>query len=339
VKKKAETTPIRRPTKVNMFGFIPLLATRFAIGFIIPVVRSRNLLIIYVHNSFLSHHISFMDTMIWLGPAGVPVSAKERSTIGGLRQVVELGLNAMEVEFVRGVTMSVGMAKKVGEVAKELGIRLSVHCPYFINLCSPEKKKVEASKRRILDSVQRAHAMGADMVVFHPGYYGKLTPEEAYDAVKAADEDIIDRMRAAGIKKVYLGHETTGKVSAFGTLDEIIRLCKELPQCRPVIDFAHIYARQAGKIDYREILDKLKQLRLDHLHTHFTSMEWTPAKKLEGGNERRHLPLKFNKPPFLPLAKEILRRKINITLISESPILELDSLEMKKIFEKLGYRF
>jgi len=37
--------------------------------------------------------------------------------------------------------------------------------------------------------------------------------------------------------------------------------------------------------------------------------------------------------------KEILKRKIDITIISESPVLEQDSLVMKKMFEKLGYRF
>ena len=277
--------------------------------------------------------------MIWLGPAGIPVTSKDRSTAGGLLRVKELGLNAMEVEFVRGITLSVEAAREVGKIAKKLKIKLSVHCPYFINLCSPEKKKVEASKKRIIESARRASAMGADIVVFHPGYYGKLSPEEAYELVKSADEDMVDRLRGEGIRKVKLGHETTGKLSAFGTLDEIVRLCREVPQSVPVVDFAHIYARQGGKIDYEKIFEKLKPLKLKHLHTHFTSMEWTPAKNGKGGNERRHLPLKVGKPPFEPLAREILKRKINITIISESPVLELDSLEMKKIFEKLGQRF
>jgi deoxyribonuclease-4 len=37
--------------------------------------------------------------------------------------------------------------------------------------------------------------------------------------------------------------------------------------------------------------------------------------------------------------KEILRRKIDITLISESPTLEQDALVLKKMFEKHGYKF
>jgi len=277
--------------------------------------------------------------MIYLGPAGIPTVSKERTTIAGIRCVAELKLSALEVEFVRRVGMSNELAKETGRVAKELNILLSVHCPYFVNLCSQEKEKLEASKRRILDSVERAFHMGSDVAVFHPGFYGDQTPEAAFKAIEGACRDMLDRMGAKGIKGVRLGLETTGKVSQFGTLDEIIEICKKLKGCAPVVDFAHIYARRAGRIDYGEVFEKLKPLKLKHLHSHFTSMEWTPAKAPWQGNERRHLELKVNKPPFEPLAKEVLKRKVNITLISESPILEKDSLEMKRILEKLGHRF
>lgn len=276
---------------------------------------------------------------IYLGPAGVPLSAEKRTTIDGLKKIAELNLTALEVEFVRGVAMSNEAADEVGKLAKELGILLSVHCPYFVNLCSTDMQKLEASKKRILDSVERAYHMGAHIAVFHPGFYGSLKPEAAFEAVERACVDMLDRMKSMGIREVALGHETTGKISAFGTLDELVRLCKQIRGCEPVVDFAHLFARAAGKIDYAEVFDKLKSLKLKHLHSHFTSMEWTPAKIPSYGNERHHLPIKFDKPPFEPLAKEILKRKLSITLISESPMLELDSLEMKRIFEKLSYRF
>ncbi len=277
--------------------------------------------------------------MIYLGPAGIPISSKGHGTLDGIRRVAELELNSMEVEFVRGVAMKNEMADEVGKLAKELDILLSVHCPYFINLCSTDRQKLEASKKRILDSVERAYHMGAHIAVFHPGYYGSLTPEAAFEAVERACADMLDRMKSTGIKGVILGHETTGKISAFGTLDELVQLCKRVRGCEPVVDFSHLFARAAGKIDYAEVFEKLRPLKLKHLHSHFTSMEWTPAKAPGYGNERRHIPIKFNKPPFEPLAKEILKRKLSITLISESPVLELDSLEMKRVFEKLGYRF
>ena len=276
--------------------------------------------------------------MICLGPAGVPLASKERATAGGIKCAAELGLNAFEVEFVRRVGMSNEAADEAGRIAKELGVLLSVHCPYFVNLCSREADKLEASKRRILDSVERAFHMGADVAVFHPGWYGTLGPD-AFEAVEGACADMLDRMGEGGIKGVRLGLETTGKVSQFGTLDEVIEISKKLKGCAPVVDFAHIYARQAGKIDYSDIFDRLKPLKLKHLHAHFTSMEWTPAKTPGQGNEKRHLPIKFDEPPFKPLAKEILKREVDITLISESPVLEQDSLEMKRFFERLGHRF
>mgnify|MGYP002397088959 CR=1 FL=1 len=218
--------------------------------------------------------------------------------------MAELKLNAFEVEFVRRVGMSNETAREAGEMARKLGVRLSVHCPYFVNLCSQEPDKLEASKKRILDSVERAFHMGADVAVFHPGFYGSLTPETAFKSVEEACWDILDWMKERKLKGVRLGLETTGKVSQFGTLDETIETCKNIKGCTPVIDYAHIYARQAGRIDYPWIFNKLEPLKLKHLHAHFTSMEWTPAKAPGEGNERRHLEFKVNEPPFEPLARE-----------------------------------
>ena len=110
---------------------------------------------------------------IYLGPAGIPHASKKRNTIEGIKTVKELGLNAMEVEFVQGVRMSKDMAKEAGQVAKELGIRLSVHAPYFINLCSDDQEKVEASKKRIIETADRAELMGADAIAIHIAFYEK----------------------------------------------------------------------------------------------------------------------------------------------------------------------
>ena len=273
-----------------------------------------------------------------LGPAGIPTVTAKKSTVEGIKTVAQLGLNAMEVEFVRGVAMSVEGAREAGQVARQLDVSLSVHAPYFINLCSKDKKVAEASKKRIVDSLLRAEAMGAQEVVVHAGYYGNLSSEEAYKLVKQRYGEIVDEARDKGVKKANVAFETTGKVSQFGTVDELVSLCRETG-CTICVDFAHIYARQAGKVDYGEIFDKLKPLKLKHLHIHFSGIEWSPAKKGEGGNERNHIEIRHDKPPFKPLAQEILKRKLDVTIISESPILEQDSLVMKKVFEELGYKF
>lgn len=276
--------------------------------------------------------------MIYLGPAGVPTVSKDKSTLGGIKTVSELKLNAMEIEFVRGVKMSNELAKQAGKLAKELGVRLSVHAPYFVNLSSLEKEKVEASKKRILDSMEKASLMNADVVCVHAGYYGKLSEEETYQKIKEACEDIVEKAKSKGWETI-LALETTGKVSQFGTIDEIVNICKEVKGCGIVVDVAHIFARQAGRINYVEIFDKLKPLKLKHYNFHFSGIKFSPVGVTGKGNERFHLPIKVNSPPLEPLVKEILKRKINATLISESPVLEKDALVLKHMFEKHGYKF
>ncbi len=263
---------------------------------------------------------------ILLGPAGSPVS----STLEGVSEVKKLGLQAMEVEFTYGVRMSNALAKKVGECAKAEKIKLSVHAPYWINLNSADAKKIKQSKQRILHSCERAHYLGASPVVFHAAFYGKKTSDETYNIVAEQVRDMLNYIRKKGWS-VDLAPETTGKVSQFGSLDELIRLAEET-KCSLCVDFAHLYARNQGRIDYGEVFDALKKLRhLKHLHSHFSGIEYGPK------GERRHLVL--SKPPFKPLVKEIIKRKQDITIICESPVTWQDSLRMKKIFEGLGYRF
>ncbi len=276
--------------------------------------------------------------MIFLGPAGIPLGSPDKSTLGALRYLARLGLNAMEVQFVRGVGMSREMAEEVGKEARRMGIRLSVHCPYFINLCSPEPKKVEASERRILESVDRASRMGAEVATFHPGFYGKLEPREALERVKGACLRMRGEMERRGWEEVKLGLETMGKQKSFGTLEEVVEVCREVEGCVPVVDWAHLYARAAGRLDYGKVFEALKGLGLKHLHTHFTGVQFTVVG--EGrGNEKEHRDLSSDSPPFEPLAREILRRRVEITIISESPVLERDSLKMKEVFRRLGHGF
>jgi deoxyribonuclease-4 len=266
---------------------------------------------------------------IYLGPAGIPMTSKGSSTIDGIKRVAELGLNAMEVEFVRGVHMSIPLAKEAGKVAKEQGVLLSIHAPYFINLCNPDK--AAASKKRILDSCERAHHMGAWIVVFHPGFYGALEKARAFELVLKACGEMNDKLAAEGWN-VKLGLETTGKSSQFGTLDENIAIHKKIKNCMPAVDFSHIFARNVGRIDFKETLEKMEELNLGNYHCHFSGIEYTAK------GERNHITIDHKKPDFSALAKSLLKSKIgNITIISESPILEKDSLVMREILGKEGY--
>jgi deoxyribonuclease-4 len=272
---------------------------------------------------------------IFLGPAGIPTVAEDRTTEGGIKKVSELELNCIEIEFVRNVYLNQKKAEEVGKLAKELNIQLTVHAPYFINLLSDKKSTIEASKKRILESLDRAERMGAKAVVVHAAYYGNLSKEEAFEKMKSVTEEIFDEMKKIGINKTLLAYETMAKKSQFADLDELLKLMKEMKskQLSICVDFAHLYARNNGKIDYPNILEKLKDF--DHVYSHFSNMKYNVnTKKFVDV----HVPMNSH-PPFEPLAEEILKRKMNITIISESPVLEQDSLKMLQIFKKLDSKF
>lgn len=272
---------------------------------------------------------------VWLGPAGIPKFIKKaKDTADGVRVVRELGLNAMEVEFVQGVRMSPEAAEKVGEAAREARVRLSVHAPYFINLCSDDKEKVEASMKRLWDSVDRAHRMGAWIVVFHAAYYGKGGPDVCYDNVRMRLGELLDSMREEGINDVVLGVEITARNNQFGSVEEAFGLAKELRGVRPVVDWGHLFARNGGSIDYGSVLDLWKDTFGEEvMHTHFTSVKYRNGRYVD-----EHEPVSVNRPPFEPLAKELSVREINISIVCESPLLDQDALFMKDILEKYGVR-
>jgi len=272
---------------------------------------------------------------IFLGPGGTPISCPDSSSVSGVKQVAKLGLNALEVEFVRGVKMGATSARELGEIAASLGVRLSVHAPYYVNLLSDKSAIVKASKQRILDSVDRASEMGADCVAVHAAYYGKNTPEEAQAGMKDTVAELVDRIDESGAK-VFLGFETMAKAGQWGTVDEILELRKLSKTIVPYIDWCHIWARNNGVIDYAEILGKMRKAGIKHINSHFSNSKYNlNTKKWQD----IHLPMGESKPDFGELAREVVRRKVDITIISESPVLEEDSLKMKRVFEKLGCKF
>ena len=274
---------------------------------------------------------------IRLGPSGIPVSCKGTSSADGVKTVAELNLDALEVSFTHGIHMSIPTAKELGKVAKDLNVELSIHVPYFVNLASEDKKIVEASKKRIVDSLERGVAMDADIVAVHAGYYGKDKKFSSLMIFNACKE--IDELIEKNSWNIEFGLETMGKQKVWGTLDEIIDVCKKLKHVVPYLDPAHIYARNGGFVDFEDIFNKIDVLKLKQIHSHFSGIKYSLV-GIGRGNEKNHVPMKeASGPSFENFAKEILKRKIDIIIISESPILEVDSLKMKEIFEELGYKF
>lgn len=257
--------------------------------------------------------------MIKIGPAGT-------SGLGypnALEKCKELNLDALECAFTYSVHMSNAQADEVGKLAKKLKIDLSVHAPYWINLNSEEKIKIQQSKKRILDSCERGHYLGAKYIVFHPAFYQKKTEEQAFQAVKTAITEM-QKIITKNKWNVVLAPETTGKRSQFGNLDELLRLRKET-KCALCVDFAHLKARNQ-KIDYDDIFNKLKPVK--HVHSHFSGVEYTSK------GERKHLMTPADE--IRQLLKYIKKYKKDITIINESPDPFKDSIKTMKILKGLS---
>lgn len=270
---------------------------------------------------------------IFLGPAGIPTITKDRTTENGIRTVHEIGLNAMEVEFVRGIKMSNDAAKRCKKVAEEFGVRLSVHAPYFINLASERESVVKNSLRMLLETVEKSELLGADTIAVHSAYYYKGDKDKTKEMVKEALLNIVYEIEKRGYN-VKIGIESMAKHKQFGSVMEIIDLCKNIASNHvvPYVDWAHEFARNGGNINYRSILNELEKMKLKHINTHFSCLKYIEGK----GYVDIHIDMgEKTKPEFEELAKEIVKRDISITIISESPSLEQDSLKMKRIIENL----
>jgi deoxyribonuclease-4 len=204
---------------------------------------------------------------IYFGPSGLgPV----KEAISTLEEYHKLGIKACEIAFTRGIYIKEKEdAVKIGNKAKELGIKLSIHAPYFINLNSQEKQKVEQSKKRILECCRIGTYLQAHRVIFHAGYYGKEDRDKAYENIKKAIIDL-QKERKAKDYTPLLAPETMGKINVFGSVEEISSLVKDT-KCDCCIDFAHILARYKD-YNFKETLNLFKDLK--ELHIHFSGIEY-----------------------------------------------------------------
>ena len=255
--------------------------------------------------------------MINFGPAGIgPV----KDAISNLEKYHELGLKACEIAFTYSIYIKEQDAIKIGKKAKELGIKLSIHAPYWINLNSADKKKVEESKKRILDCCKIGTLMKAYRVVFHSGFYGKMEREETYQNIKKRILEMEEEIK----KEKYtpkLAPEIMGKINVFGSVEEISRLVRETG-CSFCIDFAHVLARYKS-YRIKETLSEFKNAK--ELHIHFSGIEYGEK------GEKNHK--KTPKKEIIKLLSELPKNK-EITIINESPSPIEDSVLSLKIYEK-----
>lgn len=257
--------------------------------------------------------------------------------------VKENGLDAYEYEAGNGVRGSEVSFRRVGDAAREAGILMSLHAPYYISLSGVEEEKRLKSIDYIKQSLDAARWLGADIIVIHTGSAAKIARSDAMCLAADTLSRALEAFEGTvyGDSSIRLGLETMGKKNQLGTLDEVIELCRIDPRLVPVVDFGHMNAMGTGGIfpdvdAYRRVFDRIGDALGDNvadgLHCHFSKIEYTSA------GEKRHLTFSDTVygPEFYPLAEAIVRDGLSPRIICESDgTMAEDALEMKNTVKSL----
>ena len=277
------------------------------------------------------------------GPAGNSNSFFEKGYKHALdvpRYLNEMGLNAFEYQCGRGVNIGTEKAAMFGKAAKEAGITLSLHAPYYISMSSIDEEKRLNSINYILSSARAADAMGADRIIVHTGSCGKISRQEALHLAKDTMRLSLKALENEGLSHIHICPETMGKINQLGTLDEVISLCELDERLIPCIDFGHLNARDLGYFktlsDYESVFsaigNKLGKERLKNFHSHFSKIEYT------AGGEKRHLTFAdtLYGPDFEPVMELTHKYGCNTRFICESDGTQAeDAKQMKDYYYSL----
>ncbi|HVD66797.1 MAG TPA: TIM barrel protein [Gaiellaceae bacterium] len=236
--------------------------------------------------------------------------------------LLERGYSACEIDFEGSFWMKPEWewAARFGELAKEHGIALSIHAPIAAilgHLASDESKRKRAFGM-IDHSAGIATAVGAELLVVHPGY---LLGREREAALEAVAEDLAalhERLEPKG-RTVAFGVEIMGRVHELGTPEDVFWLSARFDWVRPVLDFAHLHAVTDGGFTEPEPFADVLGVANDVLepgapfHVHFSDIAYANR------NETKHLPYGEGTLRAEPLREALDRFERPATIISESP--------------------
>ena len=266
-------------------------------------------------------------------------SAGFKSTLDAPAWVKSVGLDAYEYEAGNGLAASAATLTEIGNRARECGVSVSFHTPYFISLSGVVTETRLKSIGYIKQSLDAANALGAGTIVVHSGSAAKITRDEA---MRLAADTLVKTLSSVDTYGIKIGLETMGKINQLGTLDEVLELCRIDSALVPVVDFGHMNARELGGVfktsdDYLRVFDKIdRALGYDvakNLHCHFSKIEWSAS------GEKKHLTFLDNEygPNFEPLCEAIAKSGLTPTVISESAGTQAeDALAMKKHYLSFG---
>jgi deoxyribonuclease-4 len=254
---------------------------------------------------------------IRVGPARLPSRDSPEEAV---ESILERGYRACEIDFESGFWMDYPFAERLGELAREHDVALSVHAPLFgfMGHVEPSGRKFSSAVGALDRSAGIAAASGAELVVFHPGFLLERSREDALDAVVDQLGTLRERLEEKD-RAVPFGVEVMGRVRDLGSLDDVIEISQRTGWVRPVLDFAHMHATSDGAFlgvepfaAALEAADATLALGAP-FHIHFSDIAFANR------NETKHLPYGDGTLRAEPLSDALSRFARPATVISESP--------------------
>lgn len=292
-----------------------------------------------------------------LGPAGVPLSCKGRTIVEGMDDITVLGLDAMEVQTVRTIQpQHFDQYWQAGILSWKSDFEMNMHGPYYAELLGSKRER-NRTLSKMETSLQAGKIINARHLTFHVGPYGEYEPgTEANEQVANVMAGVVERVREVWgdeeeeedyyafpwvheSEPSLVGVETSGRQELWGTVEEVLEVCNHVEGTVPVLNMGHIHARGHGRLrtseDYAELFDKARETYGGStFYCHFAGVEHRM------GNALHYTQIKKSDLKFEPFAEYLAEEGdwMDITIISDSPLLEHDAMYMLQHYDKARQR-
>ena len=273
----------------------------------------------------------------------------------GMDDIISLGLETMEVQTVRMIApQHFEQYWQAGVLANKTEFEMNIHGPYYSELLGNRVERGR-SLTKIESTLQAAKTINARHITLHAGHYGEMgRGRAANEQLANVFAGIVDRVHEIwhdddDIYPVFpwlkdgtpskIGIETSGRQELWGSLEEVLEVVNHVEGTVPVLNIAHIHSRGHGSMrtseDYGEMFDLVREtIGTKEFYCHFSGVEHRT------GNAMHYTQIKKSDLNFEPLAEFIVEEGgwLDITLISDSPLLEHDAMYMLQNIEKARHK-
>lgn len=278
--------------------------------------------------------------MILFGPSGNSDAFFEAGLKNSEQSAVwvkNLGLDAFEYSFGRGVLMSEEKALSIGKAFAENNVKISVHAPYYINFANPDPEMIEKSIGYVLKSAEMVRLMGGERIIIHPATQGKDARDIAFARSVDNFKKLTEVIYQKDMQNLIYCPETMGKMAQIGTIEEITEICAIDKIYVPTVDFGHVNSREQGSLVTKEdyisrlsfMIDKLGYEKMKHFHIHFSKIQYS----VKGEIKHLNFDDQVFGPNFEPLADALIGLNLEPVVICESAgQQDNDALYMKNCY-------